>query len=124
MANDEQLSQQDIQDLQVIASHLPTGHPMQKKLSVLLNSQPTQFEKDRPQIPEDYGFTPGNMFEGAVKGVGNAIGGLATAAVGPGTPVGALRMPIAAPQAGQHLSRNSSTPQRLWQIRHRKPRAR
>jgi hypothetical protein len=91
MANDEQLSQQDIQDLQVIASHLPTGHPMQKKLSVLLNSQPTQFERDRPQIPENYGFTPENMIESGVKGLGNAIGGLAAGAVGPGTPIGVLR---------------------------------
>jgi hypothetical protein len=91
MANDEQLSQQDIEDLQVIASHLPTGHPMQKKLSVLLNSQPTQFEKDRPQIPEDYGFTPENMIESGVKGIGNAVGGLAAGAIGPGTPIGVLR---------------------------------
>jgi hypothetical protein len=91
MANNQQLSQQDIQDLQDIASHLPTGHPMQKKLSVLLNSQPTQFEKSRPAIPDSYGFTPENMIESGVKGIGNAIGGLASGAVGPGTPIGVLR---------------------------------
>ena len=48
MPDDQQLSAQDMSDLKEIAGHLPAGHPMQGKLSKLLNSQPTQFEKDRP----------------------------------------------------------------------------
>jgi hypothetical protein len=47
MADDQNLSPQDIKDLQEIAQRLPAGHPMGPKLSLLLNSQPTQFEKDR-----------------------------------------------------------------------------
>jgi hypothetical protein len=58
MADDQALSQQDVQDLQEISTHLPDGHPMQKKLSVLLNSQPTQFEKDRTP-GADSGFASG-----------------------------------------------------------------
>jgi hypothetical protein len=48
MADDQQLSAQDIKDLQEISPKLPPGHPTQKKISLLLSSQPTQFEKDRP----------------------------------------------------------------------------
>lgn len=58
MADDQSLSQQDVQDLQEISTHLPDGHPMQKKLSTLLNSQPTQFEKDRTP-GADSGFVSG-----------------------------------------------------------------
>jgi hypothetical protein len=47
MANDQDLSAQDIKDLQEIASRLPPGHPMGPKISLLLNSQPTEFEKER-----------------------------------------------------------------------------
>jgi|SRR5882724_1987031 len=59
MADDQALSAQDIKDLQEITSRLPAGHPMQKKISILLNSQPTQFEKERApgyQSPEDIEF--------------------------------------------------------------------
>jgi hypothetical protein len=45
MPNDQALSQQDIQDLQVISSRLPAGHPTQKKINTLLSAQPTQYEK-------------------------------------------------------------------------------
>lgn len=64
MADDQQLSQQDIQDLQTISSKLPAGHPMQKKLSMLINAQPTQFEKQAaPSGP--------NTFEmGVAQGMG------------------------------------------------------
>jgi hypothetical protein len=72
MPDDQQLSAQDMSDLREIATHLPTGHPMQGKLSKLLNSQPTQFEKDRPGS--------GNLLEGAgtaawegIKGIGKGI---------------------------------------------------
>lgn len=65
MPDDQQLSAQDIQDLQEIATHLPTGHPMQGKLSALLNSQPTQFETDR---------TPDAQTGGFWGGVGSATG--------------------------------------------------
>lgn len=52
------LSPQDIQDLQQITTHLPAGHPMQAKISTLLNSQPTQFEKDRdPKNQQGTGAT-------------------------------------------------------------------
>lgn len=34
----QQLSVQDVKDLQEIAQRLPAGHPMQKKLSFLLNA--------------------------------------------------------------------------------------
>src|SRR5882724_7542761 len=59
MADDQALSAQDIKDLQEITSRLPAGHPMQKKISILLSSQPTQFEKERApgyQSPEDVEF--------------------------------------------------------------------
>lgn len=45
--NDQNLSPQELQQLREIATTLPTGHPAQKKVSLLLNSQPTQFEQDR-----------------------------------------------------------------------------
>lgn len=45
---DDQLSAAEIQQLKEIASALPAGHPALNKVNLLLNSQPTQFEKDRP----------------------------------------------------------------------------
>jgi hypothetical protein len=59
MPDDQQLSAQDMSDLREIATHLPTGHPMQQKLSKLLSSQPTQFEKDRTGDGPDRGFVSG-----------------------------------------------------------------
>jgi hypothetical protein len=50
MADGQNLSQQDVQDLQEIVTRLPAGHPMVPKISKLLNSQPTQFEQQN-QVP-------------------------------------------------------------------------
>lgn len=55
MADDQNLSTQDVKDLQDIASKLPTGHPMQKKLALLLSSQPTQFEGKGGRLPSEIG---------------------------------------------------------------------
>jgi hypothetical protein len=41
------LSAQDIQDLRQIAAGLPAGDPRQKKISLLINSVPTQFEQEQ-----------------------------------------------------------------------------
>jgi hypothetical protein len=71
MPDGQQFSTQDIQDLQQIAAHLPPGHPMQGKLSKLLNSQPTQFEKDR--------VTPfGSALVRGAKAVGSDLAGVAS----------------------------------------------
>lgn len=65
------LSHQDIQDLQDISAKLPPGDPRQKKISVLLNSQMTEFERARQ--PENQ---PGALSgaaaaaEGALRGLG------------------------------------------------------
>lgn len=61
MADDQNLSQQDVADLQEIAGKLPTGHPMQKKIALLLSSQPTQFEKDRPGSDREGGGFASNF---------------------------------------------------------------
>ncbi|HWR14949.1 MAG TPA: hypothetical protein VN577_08975 [Terriglobales bacterium] len=42
----EALSAQDIQDLQQIAQSLPASDPRLRKISLLLNSQPTEFERE------------------------------------------------------------------------------
>ena len=85
MPDDQQFSAQDMSDLKEIAGHLPAGHPMQGKLSKLLNSQPTQFEKDRPgagttgEIPKG-GYEEPSLLSGAgtaawegIKGIGKGI---------------------------------------------------
>lgn len=66
---DEQFSQQDIKDLQEISSKLPAGHPTQKKISTMLSSQPTQFEKDNAAQPMPSGGTA----ERAIRGVGRGL---------------------------------------------------
>jgi len=45
---DDQLSAAELDQLKDIAKSLPPGHPAANKVNLLLNSQPTQFEKDRP----------------------------------------------------------------------------
>lgn len=65
---DEQLSQQDIQDLQEITSKLPAGHPMQKNISMLINSQPTQFENENTATADS-----GNPIERTINGVGRGL---------------------------------------------------
>lgn len=46
MPNDT-LSPAEMEELKQIAQTLPTGHPAQRKVNLLLSSQPTQFEKER-----------------------------------------------------------------------------
>lgn len=85
MADDLQLSEQDIKDLQEISSKLPAGDARQKKISVLLNSSPTKFESDRPgtganlqgsgaaawnTLKNQFSITPESLAERAIDPVG------------------------------------------------------
>lgn len=66
------LSSQDIADLQEISGRLPAGDPRRSKISLLLNSQPTQFEKDRTP-GSGSGFLPhaGSALKGLAGGIAN-----------------------------------------------------
>lgn len=69
------LSEQDLQDLKDIASRLPTGHPSQGKINLLLNSQPTQFEKERPG-PQHVAQPDEGFLSNAWKATKGLVGGL------------------------------------------------
>lgn len=84
----DNLSQQDIQDLQDISSHLPAGHPHQQAISKLISSQPTQFEQERnpnnqPGFLESAGHTALDMGK-SMFGGGQKPGVTASDIAGPG----------------------------------------
>src|SRR5271157_4546070 len=98
----QQLSPQDISDLQEIAQKLPTGHPMQPKINTLLNSQPTQFEQQQDQqsmgnkIKRALGVDEGFLFGGSGEAGGTA------SAVTPGDVARSFTYPVA--EAGGELA--------------------
>ena len=96
---DDQLSPQDLQDLQMVRTKMGDNHPKAAALDALLtanhanNRQPTQFEKDRSgaNAPGQSGF--GMNF---LKSAGHAIGNLVSA---PGAAITALSNPASIPVA-------------------------
>ena len=73
---DDQLSTAEMQQLKEIAKSLPAGHPALNKVNLLLNSQPTEFEKQRPGggttegAPLEHG---GYEAPSVTKGLGSSI---------------------------------------------------
>lgn len=73
----DELSAAELQQLKEIAKSLPAGHPALNKVNLLLNSQPTQFEKERP----GGGTTQGAPLEHGGYKEPSATAGAGTAAV-------------------------------------------
>lgn len=71
MPDNEQLSEQDYKDLQDISSKLPAGHPTQKKISLALSAQPTNFEKQNTPAPVE-----GGAGVRTAEGIGRGLVGL------------------------------------------------